>query len=318
VSWSPDPAAFLTDLEAIPGHLRALADRLADDPWPVAIAPRRVVLVGMGSSRYAALAAAARLRARGFDAVAERASDVSSHPGGPGTLAVAISAGGTTAETVATARRHGAAGSTTVALTDAPGSVLAGAADAVVELDAGTEGGGVACRTYIHTLARLMQLEAQLSAADLDPAALARRAAGAAEELLERRASWLPAVADVLGGTGRCFLLAPGERFANAEQGALTFREGPRLHADACETADWLHVDVYLTKPLDYRALVFAGSAADGEVMGWMRQRGARVAAVGSLDGAAAEVPAPGGADTSLLIEILVPQLAAAAVWAQA
>ena len=38
-------------------------------------------------------------------------------------------------------------------------------------------------------------------------------------------------------------------------------REGPRRQAVACETGDWAHVDVYLTRTLDYRAIVFAGLA---------------------------------------------------------
>ena len=38
-------------------------------------------------------------------------------------------------------------------------------------------------------------------------------------------------------------------------------REGPRRAADGCETGDWNHVDVYLTKTLDYRALMFTGIA---------------------------------------------------------
>ena len=49
------------------------------------------------------------------------------------------------------------------------------------------------------------------------------------------------------------------ERFSSAEQGALMIREGPRRPPSRCETGDWAHVDVYLTRTLDYRAIVFAG-----------------------------------------------------------
>lgn len=120
-----------------------------------------------------------------------------------------------------------------------------------------------------HTIALLLAL--------LDPsraATAARNAADATEDLLERRPSWLPHAANIVGETGPVFLLAPDDRLSSAEQGALMFREGPRLQADACETGDWLHVDVYLTKPLDYQALVFAGSRFDGD--------GSRIAAAGS------------------------------------
>ena len=51
-------------------------------------------------------------------------------------------------------------------------------------------------------------------------------------------------------------------------------REGPRRAADGCETGDWNHVDVYLTKTLDYRALVFTGSRFDADAVQWMRERG--------------------------------------------
>lgn len=39
--------------------------------------------------------------------------------------------------------------------------------------------------------------------------------------------------------------------------------EGPRRRAESCETGDWGHIDVYLTKTLDYRALVYTGSRYD-------------------------------------------------------
>jgi fructoselysine-6-P-deglycase FrlB-like protein len=320
MSWDPDPRAFLLDLEAKPASLMRVADLAADAPWSsVARAPRRVVLIGMGSSRFAASVAASRLRARGLDAVAEYASAAARTPGGPGTLAVGISASGTTAETVGALRRHAQAGSETVALTNAPGSELTTAAKITVELTAGEEAGGVACRTFQHTLALLVALEDHLTGFPSSRvAALVRKSAEATDSLLATRDSWLPKATEILTGTGDPFLIAPVERLSSAEQGALMLREGPRLHADACETGDWLHVDVYLTKPLDYRALLFAGSRFDPEVMGWMTERGARVVGVGgAVVGASQAVRYPGDTDpeVALLTEIVVPELVAASAW---
>jgi fructoselysine-6-P-deglycase FrlB-like protein len=320
MTWSPDPEGFQADLERIPASLRSLADALPGEPWPVdAGALDRVVFVGMGSSRFAALAAAARLRAHGFDAVAEYASAEAVHPGGPGTLAVGISAGGGTPETAEALARHTAAGSFTVALTNAEGSALGVAAGRTIALHAGEETGGVACRTYHHTLVRLLQLLAQLTGVRSgDVSTLARRAADAADDLLARRDDWLAPSTEAVTGAGAPFLLAPHERLANAEQGALMFREGPRLHATACETGDWLHVDVYLTKPLDYRALLFAGSRFDEDVMTWMRERGATVVVVGADIADAAiclRYPGVDDPDVALLIENLVPELVAARRW---
>ena len=121
-----------------------------------------------------------------------------------------------------------------------------------------------------------------------------------------------------LTATGQMFLVAPHERLSSADQGALMLREGPRLVADTCETGDWLHVDVYLTKPLDYRLLLFAGSRFDPSLMRWVRERGATVVAVGgAVQGVSASVGYAGDdrADVALLTEVLVPELVAAEVW---
>ena len=322
MTWAPDPAAFLADLEAKPEALRALASAIDGDPWPVdASRVRRVVLFGMGSSRSAALVAASRLRARGIDAWAEYASAEAVHPGGPGTLAVAISASGNTEETVAAFRRHAEAGSTTVALTNVAGSPLTGVGEAHLEMLAGPEAGGVACRSFQHTVLRLLQLEGHLGEAGPDVRRLALAAADASEDLLSRRDAWLPGATEMATGADGTFLIAPNERISSAEQGALMLREGPRRRADACESGDWLHVDVYLTKSLDYRAIVFAGSRFDEVIMTWMGERGARVLAVGAdVAGAAAHVrfPGDGGPDVALVSEILVPELVAAALWRRA
>jgi hypothetical protein len=191
----------------------------------------------------------------------------------------------------------------------------------VVDLAAGEEGGGVACRTYQHTLVLLLALEAHVTGGGSAPlGGVVRAAADATEDLLARRDTWLPRATDLLTGAGRAFVLAPAERLANAEQGALMLREGPRLHADACETGDWLHVDVCLTRPLDYRALLFAGSPSDGRVMAWIRERRGSVVSVGAdVLGAAAHIRYPGDDHplVALLTESLVPELVAATAWAQ-
>jgi glutamine---fructose-6-phosphate transaminase (isomerizing) len=319
-----DPELFLQDLEAKPERLRTLADALDEAPVWGAIPPgtRRVVLLGMGSSRYAAAVVAARLRAAGLHAVAEYASAEAATPGGAGTVAVGISASGKTEETTAALRRHRDAGSAAIALTNAPASAIAVAGTVVVDMMAGPERGGVACRTFQHTLALLLALEDRLLARDISHVpTICRRAADATEDLLERRDAWVPEVANLLTGSGQAFVLAPHERLSSAEQGALMLREGPRIPADACETADWLHVDVYLTRSIDYRALVFAGSPFDADAMGWMRDRGATVCAVGAdLADAKATVRYPGDddPDVALLTETIVPELVAADVWRRA
>ena len=68
-------------------------------------------------------------------------------------------------------------------------------------------------------------------------------------------------------------MLAPAERIGSAEQSALMLREVPRVRADACETGDWSHVDVYLSKAPGLGLLLLRGSAWEGEVMEWAAKR---------------------------------------------
>jgi glutamine---fructose-6-phosphate transaminase (isomerizing) len=311
-----NPRAFQRDLERKPELLRDLADSLGSgEPWP-RVPTRRIVMIGMGSSRYAAGAVATRMRAAGLDAVAEYASLETGSPPGDGVLAVGISASGGTEETIGALARHRGA-SDTVALTNRSGSAIERAADSVVSMLAGDEEGGVACRSFQHTLALLLVLEAS-STGGADVASVVRAAAEASEDLLERRDAWLPAAADLLAEGSATFTIAPAERLSSAEQAALMLREGPRRIADACEAGDWLHVDVYLTKPLEYRALLFAGSRFDPAILDWIRERGSRVVAVGrEVEGADRTVRYrhDHDPDVALLAEVLVAELVAARWW---
>jgi hypothetical protein len=75
--------------------------------------------------------------------------------------------------------------------------------------------------------------------------------------------------------------------------------------------------DVYLTKTLDYRAILFPGSRYDEQAMDWMRQRGSTVLAVGAeVPGAhAIRYPGDDSPDVALLTETLVAELVAAHWW---
>ncbi|NJP92246.1 SIS domain-containing protein [Nonomuraea sp. FMUSA5-5] len=313
---------YLSDLESKPEHLTALADSLrSGDPFgdlPDGI--DRVLFLGMGSSRYAAGVAALRLRTAGVNAYAEYASAAASLPGTEGTLVVPISATGSSRETLDAIARYAGGPSYVAALTNRPDSPLAQAADLVVDLRAGEERGGVACRTFQHTLALLLALESRLTGRASDLPALLDRAAKASADLLDRRDEWLPLALELLDGPHGVYTIAPAERLSSAEQSALMFREGPRRPADACESGDWSHVDVYLTKTLDYRALLFPGSRYDEQAMDWVRQRGSTVITVGpEVRDATAAIRYAGDdePDVALLTETLVAELVAAYWWSE-
>lgn len=311
-----DPAAFLADLEAKPAALLMLLDELPS--WPVT-GSGPIVLAGMGSSWFAADVAARRLRRRGINAVAEVASVEATLPPSSDLTLIGISASGRSAETLALLGTH-AGSSVTVALTNDE-SVSLPAVHTVL-MHAGVEAGGVACRTYLHTVVALLALEQQLADVDLRLGERVRRSAAAIAYLLDRRDGWLPPVIEAIDGTEGLWVLAPAERLGSAQQGALMVREGPRRAADACETGDWNHVDVYLTKTLDYRALLFAGSRFDADALKWMTDRHSHVVTVGGEpandgDGISTSVHFPGDDDpiVALLTEVLVAELLAAHWW---
>jgi glucosamine 6-phosphate synthetase-like amidotransferase/phosphosugar isomerase protein len=315
------PARFLDDLLAKPAALARLGAALAAPGVfrDVPARAERVVLLGMGSSRYAAEVSAARLRAAGVAAVAELASAEVGTPAGSGTLAVVISATGGSVETLAALERHRGR-SRIVAITNRPGAPVTEGAEAVLDLAAGEEASGVACRTFQHTLLLLRALEAHLGGAPADMASLIEGVAAATEHLLATRGDWLPAVDAALDGPDGVHAIAPAERWSSAMQSALMVREGPRRPATGSETGDWSHVDVYLTKTRDYRALLFPGSRWDAQALDWLTQRRSTWVAVGGeAPGTAATVRYPGDTDPAIALatETLIAELLAQRWWAR-
>ncbi len=311
---------FLADVLAAPERLEALFDAYdgrgspLDALPPVAAGGRSVLLVGMGSSRFAAETAAATLRAHGVHATTELASTGLPTAPAADLLTVGISASGSTPETVEALARHRGV-SATLAVTNDPAGALAAAADHVLPLHAGVEEGGVACLTFQATLAVLLLLAGRLTNAGPTIAEL-RPAVAAVAALRDGRGAWLEALVAVLTGARTISAIAPAERAASAEQSALMFREGPRLDAAAAETGDWLHVDVYLTKRPAYVGVLYTGSRFDTDVLSWARERGSAIVTVGaSLAGEALNVPLEGDSLVRALVETGVAELAAAELW---
>lgn len=309
-----NPDGFLTDLELIPDHLRLLANRLwSSDPWHGQRDRTHHLVSGMGSSAYAARTAAGWLRSAGLSVADELASVEPGMQGGHDTTAILVSATGGSIETLARRERL-AQGTPTVALTNNPDSELALGCDVVVPMDAGEEVGGVACRTYRHTVALLMALGRACG----EIADRCKEAAEASNALLFDRA-WLDEVDDALRDAPATFWIAPANRVGSALQSALMMREGPRRLAVGCETGDWSHVDVYLTATMDYRAVFFTGSRWDDQAVEWLRRRGTRVVSVGAsplgLPGET-HVPLTLEPHAAMLVEPLFGELLAQRWWA--
>lgn len=285
-----DPHAFRGDLELVPAQLGELADRIErgldglDEAVRRAAGCRRILVVGIGSSRYGADAVALRLRAGGVDVASVSASTRLLPAPSEDLVVVAVSATGRSAEVLTALESYRGTGRL-IAVTNDPASPLAAHADTTVPLHAGIERSGIACRTFRATfpvLETLLNAIAGVRASVFTPAAL-RRAADATTALSATAQQWLPGLSDLLAGPDGAWVLAPVERLSSAQQSALMMREVPRRPAFASETGEWAHVDVYLTKTQDYRAVLFAGSPWDGQAVEWMRARGSRYATVGHV-----------------------------------
>ena len=305
-----NPDGFLADVLEEPATLRRVLEATDHPNSPVQAlqqrieAARLVVLIGMGSSRFAALTAAAHLRSRGIAAVAEYASTDAPTAPGPDVLAIGISATGNSAETIQALQRH----ANTAAITN--GGQLGTLAGLAVPLNAGTEAGGVACKTFQATLAVLLRA-AGATTTQLAPAIQAQ------QDLIDARDAWLPPLLDLLADAHTVYTIAPAARISSALQSALMFREGPRIPADATETGDWSHVDVYLTKHPNYTALMFGGSPWDDEALTWIAERRSRIIAIGPpIPGATLHIPHTATDPlTAALVDVTVAELAAATWW---
>jgi fructoselysine-6-P-deglycase FrlB-like protein len=317
-----DPALFRSDLDRKPEVLMNLAKKLEDaNPWASCdiSATDRIIFLGMGSSHYANSIAAARLQAVGINAVATMASSDLLPQVNSASVVIVVSASGGSVETVHAAQ-HYSGRCRTIALTNVGSSKVSDLCERHIPLHADPELGGVACRSFQNTVALLLSLQEHLVPDSMTTPLpeLLRMSAQATTDLLQSSHEWLEPVSDLLlGPTGTAFV-APARRFSSAQQSALMLREGPRLPAVGCETGDWSHVDVYLTKTTDYRMLLLAGSQWEPALLEWCASRGSTVVACG------ADLPDTQFSiryehdtidDVRLLTEVLVAELVAARKW---
>jgi fructoselysine-6-P-deglycase FrlB-like protein len=314
-------AQLREDIDAGPEALAGLFDAYGAPGGPlsgVGGRPARVVFTGLGSSRYAALTAAVQARRADIPAWVEYASTSAPTPPDEELGLVAISASGRTREVVAAARHHLDI-SRVVALTNDPDSPLARESDHVLPLLAGQEAAGIATRTFRATVAVLGMLVGRWGGTGVGAASL-RPTVGALRAVMDGSASWLPAAVDLLDGSSTIDVLGDASDAALVQQAALMLREAPRLPAVGHDTADWLHTGVYLADP-GHRALSFAGSAADGEVVATIRRRGGETIVVGrQIDGAALTIdtPALDGPIARGIVLSVIAELLAVELWERA
>ena len=307
-------AGFINDINELPKLLTELSFKQIFDNFSLS-KNQLLYLVGMGSSYFAAQDAARYLRSVGHLAIAEIASAETPSSFPENTVVVAISASGNSVEVLKFVEKI-PSNVKTIALTREKNSKLAKVVDEVVLLPIKEETGGVSIWSYRATSIALFQIIENLGLfSSVKESVL--NAAKEIKTLLDSKNQWLESFMNLTKSSNGIYLMSTAERYGSALQGALMFREGPRFPADGCETGDWSHVDVYLTKTLDYKALIFSGSNWDQQAVDWLNNRKSSFGSIGNYQQgniASIEIESE-DVLTQILTELLVPELMAAKLW---
>jgi glucosamine--fructose-6-phosphate aminotransferase (isomerizing) len=174
------------------------------------------------------------------------------------TLVIGISQSGESPDVCAVVAGAREQGQPTIAITNAPDSPLAAAADVAIDIGAGPERSVAATKTYTASLAALAALTAELAEsaslrAELDsiPAAM--------HDQLERGVG---AAADELGEVDRCAIAGRGPNYATAFEAALKIKELTGIAAEPFSPADLMHGPVAVLGPRCPLIAVAAAGAA--------------------------------------------------------
>lgn len=170
-----------------------------------------------------------------------------------GALYLVISQSGKSPDLLANAESARAAGARVVAFVNVEDSPLAALADTVIPLHAGPEHSVAATKSYLCSLAAILQLAAYWK----DDAALIDAIARLPDAL---RAAWgadWSSMSDGLVDARNLFVLGRGLGLAAAQEAALKFKETCGLHAEAYSSAEVKHGPMALVGP-GFPVLCFA------------------------------------------------------------
>ena len=250
--------------------VEALADGLADRPIDL------ILIAARGTSDHAAIYAQYVFGGLHRLPVALAAPSLVSlygiAPRLDRALVLGISQSGRSPDVVAVLRAARAQGAHTVAITNAPGSSLAKAAEFSIDIDAGPERATAATKTYTGQLLAVAAL-----AAALPPQAGGARTLGGSTK---ERCAALAAVPEALAAAlavdadaarlaadrkslDRCTVLGRAFDYATAREWALKLKELAQVHAESYSTADFQHGPLALVEP-GYPVLAVAPSGIAG------------------------------------------------------
>ena len=236
------PYAVREQLHANAARVERLAERLRQSP------PRALLTCARGSSDHAATFARYLIETRIGILTSSAAPSVSSlydaAPDLSGTVMLAISQSGVSPDLLAAVIGARAAGARVIALVNVQDSPLAQLADELLPMHAGSERSVAATKSYIASLAAIVQLVAHWARDAQLVAALAQ-----APQLLARAwdLDWSAALPH-LAAAHNLYVIGRGLGLAIAQEAALKFKETCALHAEALSAAELRHGPMALVR----------------------------------------------------------------------
>jgi glutamine---fructose-6-phosphate transaminase (isomerizing) len=259
--------------------------------------PRHVVLAARGSSDHAALYAAYLVQIRlGLPAGLASPSVVTLYDARPDlsrALVIGVSQSGSSPDLTEVLGAARDCGATTLAVTNAPDSPLADAAELTIDLSAGTERAVAATKSYTAELLALLMLVEGVRAGNGGLPAGERAALAVLPELaaLTLADSSPNELAERYRSAARLVITGRGYAYATAREAALKLMETSYVAALAFSGADLLHGPLAMADP-DVPVLAVVGDGPGGramrEVLTRLGERRADVVVVGPA-------PVPGG-----------------------
>jgi glucosamine--fructose-6-phosphate aminotransferase (isomerizing) len=265
-------------------EIRSVAEQL------VRARPRYVLLAARGTSDHAALYAKYLLEIRrGLPCGLASPSSLTAYGGRPDlrdVLLIAVSQSGGSPDLVQTIEVAKECGATTLAVTNAPDSPLASAADLGINVRAGVESAVAATKTYTAELMALYLLVEAWSRADASDAELLApvdRIVAAAADLVGRRAE-IAQLSDRFRFATQFVLTGRGYDYPTAREAALKLMETSYVAAHAFSGADLMH-GPFAQVDRDHPVVAVAPRGVGGEamrpVLERLEERGADVLLLG-------------------------------------
>jgi glutamine---fructose-6-phosphate transaminase (isomerizing) len=156
-------------------------------------------------------------------------------------VVIGLSQSGETPDVVEYVRRAGARGALTVAVTNAPDSGLALAADMTLLLAAGAEHAVAASKTFLNTLAAIAVLAGGVAGRGPEIRAGVERVSAQVTELLDPLEVAVANLATAFAYVGRMYVIGRGIEFGTAREVALKLTETCRVAAEPLTATDLAH-----------------------------------------------------------------------------